>query len=367
MSHSHIIPRVSVVMPTRNAGPFLRPAIEGILNQSFRDFELIVINDGSTDNTPEILGGFNDDRLIVLTNERNLGIAASTNLGLAASRGEYVALQDSDDLSLPHRFQTQVEFLNAHPEIALIGPAMATLIDENGRALEDFYHPAEEIDLRWKMLWTSPIHHTGVMARRKAILDVGGYSVDPFFKYGSDYEFLSRVAMRYRVANLTSPLVLWRKHFSQCSRRNEELLQQEADVISFRNICLLINDDAEIATEGQPLTNPEQSAKRDQWFRYLGAKAFLYTPDGALPALTGAQVTAGLGFLREIQRAFYRRHDFTRAVVTNHRKRLNWIWGKHAVALAVRAPWDLAGRIRIFSMGIRLLQSAGRATVRSLA
>ena len=126
-----ITPVVSVVMCTYNGERFLRPAIESILNQTFRDFELVV-DDGSTDRTPRILAEFKarDTRVIVLTNERNLGIAAATNRGLAAARGEYIALQDHDDISLPHRFQTQVDFLNSHSEIALVG-SDATLIDDN--------------------------------------------------------------------------------------------------------------------------------------------------------------------------------------------------------------------------------------------
>ncbi len=137
-------PVVSVLMPTYNGERFLRPAIESILNQTFRDFELIVIDDGSRDQTAEILREFaaRDNRILVLTNERNLGIAAATNRGLAAARGEFVALQDHDDISLPHRIQTELEFLHSHPEIALVGSA-ATLIDENGVAYDRFVEVTE--------------------------------------------------------------------------------------------------------------------------------------------------------------------------------------------------------------------------------
>jgi glycosyltransferase involved in cell wall biosynthesis len=141
-------------MPTYNGERFLRPAIESILNQTFRDFELILIDDGSNDSTPRILADLKDkdkdNRLIVLTNQRNLGIAGATNRGLAAARGEYVALQDHDDISLPHRFQTQVDFLDSHPTVALVGSA-ATLIDENGVNHGDFPQPCEEIDLKWEL------------------------------------------------------------------------------------------------------------------------------------------------------------------------------------------------------------------------
>src|SRR3984885_13637441 len=91
------IPAISVVMPTYNGERLLPPAIESILNQTFPNFELIVIDDGSTDNTPRILTEFDDDRLIILTNDRNQDIAAATNRGISAARGEYVALQDHDD------------------------------------------------------------------------------------------------------------------------------------------------------------------------------------------------------------------------------------------------------------------------------
>src|SRR5579872_6896113 len=187
-------PAISVVMPTYNGERFLRPAIESILNQTFPNFELIIIDDGSTDNTPHILSEFKDTRLTVLTNQQNLGIAVATNRGLAAARGEYIALQDHDDISLPHRFQTQLDFLNTHPEIALVGSA-AELIDENGVPYADYFEPENDIDIKWETLFRCPISHTSVMARRKVLLDVGGYSTDGALRVASDYDFLSRVVM----------------------------------------------------------------------------------------------------------------------------------------------------------------------------
>src|SRR5580658_530 len=130
-------PLVSVVMATYNGEKFLRPAIASILDQTFRDLELIVVDDASTDRTESILRDFKDDRMVVLRNHRNLGIAGATNRGLNAARGQYIALQDHDDISLPHRFQTQVEFLNSHPDIAVVGSA-ATLIDHDDVAYASF-------------------------------------------------------------------------------------------------------------------------------------------------------------------------------------------------------------------------------------
>lgn len=344
-------------MPTYNGEKFLRPAIESILNQTFRDFELIVIDDGSTDGTPSILSEFKDERIVVLKNASNLGIAGATNRGLAAARGEYVALQDHDDISLAHRFQTEVKFLEAHPQIALIGSA-ATLINEEGVAYGDFPLPCDEIDIKWRLLFAGdPFHYTSLMVRRSALLDIGGYGEDPSFQFSEAYDPLSRLAMRFRMANLPEPLVLWRRHAGATSIRNVQQQQRSGEAISFRNICLLAD-----WREG----SSGDAATRDRRFHdYLGFKAFLFTPAGKSPDLPAAQVASGLEFLCQIQETFYRMHGFPKLSVARHRKPLNWIWGKHAVALAVRAPGDWPLRARMFGLGMQCLQLAAWAALMS--
>jgi Glycosyl transferase family 2 len=342
-------PSISVVMPTYNGERFLCPAIESILNQTFRDFELIVIDDGSTDSTPRILAEFKqkDVRVIVLTNDRNLGIAATTNRGLAAARGEYVALQDHDDISLPHRFQTQLDFLNSHPDIALLGSA-AELIDENGVAYENYVEPEDDIGLKWEALFRCPISHTSVMARRWVMSETGGYSPDPTLKVASDYDLLSRIVMRHRVRNLSQPLVQWRRHPTATMIANEPGLKDGVESVSLRNLRALQN--------GKPET---------ELSRLLGSRAFLCTPAGQLPALQPEQVIAGLRFLRELQETFRRTYNCSHSAEARLRRRLNWTWGRHAVALAMRAPWDARSRLQILITGTRCLLSAGWAAIRS--
>lgn len=371
MSRPHTItPVVSVVMPTYNGERFLRPAIESILNQTFQDFELIVVDDSSTDSTPHILSEVQDDRLVILKNERNLGIAGATNIGLAAAHGEYIALQDHDDISLPHRLQTEVDFLNSHPEIALVGSA-ATLMDENGLTYEDFPFPTEEIDLKWKLLWDCSFHHTAIMVRRAVILGIGGYGEDPAFRFAECYDPLSRLSMRHGIANLPDRLVLWRRHPGQTSMRHQQQQMSAAELISFRSVCALIDAECGIRSADGSVSRDatvsgvswsnvdERAVKNDEWLRYLGARAFLFTPGGELPALPAGQVTSGLRFLREIQSAFYQMHAFPRFAVLRHCRHMNWIWGKHAIALAFRAPWDWRSSARMLMLGVRLLQSAG--------
>jgi hypothetical protein len=358
MSHNQspnaLTPTVSAVMPTYNGERFLRPAIESILNQTFRDFELIVIDDGSTDSTPRILTECHDTRLIVLTNGRNLGIAGATNRGLAAARGQYVALQDHDDISLPHRFQTQVDFLESHPDIALVGSA-AKLIDENGAAYGDYIEPEDDIELKWEALFRCPISHTSVMTRRRILLDVGGYSTDTMLRVASDYDLLSRVVMRYRVANLRQPLVKWRRHPGATSVTHEHRQVSACEVISQRNIRQLGPRD------DRPDLEPNQQ------YRLEGSRAFLCTPAGQFPGLPPEQVISGLKFLCALRETFSRTYFPSGSASARLRRRLNWTWGKHAVALAFRARWDWRSRTQMLMLGMRCLPSATWAAVRSMS
>lgn len=354
-----IAPVVSVVMPTWNGERFLRPAIESILNQTFRDFELILIDDGSTDSTPRILADFKDkdkdNRLIVLTNQRNLGIAGATNRGLAAARGEYVALQDHDDISLPHRFQTQVDFLNSHSDVAVLGSA-ATLIDDDGVPYAEFPLPCEEIDIKWRLLFFGDaFHYSSIMVRRSAMQQIGGYGEDTAFRYSEAYDPFSRIAMGHRMANLPDKLLLWRRHPGATSIRHTPAQLRSGEVISLRNLSLLADQ-------------TRNSAHNDLPYLFLGFQAFTSTSAGQWPALPAQQVVSGLKFCSDIQETFYRVHKFSRFDVARHRQRLNWTWGRHAVALAIRAPWDLRSRISSFIVGLRCLRRAtSAALVTSLA
>ncbi|MGA2687141.1 MAG: glycosyltransferase family A protein [Candidatus Korobacteraceae bacterium] len=338
-----ITPVVSVVMPTYNGERFLRPAIESILSQCCRNFELLVVDDGSTDRTPSILREFaaRDDRVIVLTNLRNLGIATATNRGLAAARGEYVALQDHDDISLPHRFQTQLDFLRSHPDVAAVGSA-ATLIDENGDAYAEFPLPCEEIDIKWRLLfWGDAFHYTSIMVKRSALLEIGGYDEDPAFRFSEAYDPFSRLAMQYHVTNVPESLVLWRRHVDATSLQRQQEQMRSGDIISARNISLL--GDLGPASDG----NLQRCIR--------GLRAFTSTPAGRLPTLPAKQVVCGLVFLCKLQKRFYRVHGFSRSAVARHRRMLNWFWGKHAIALSLRAPWELRDRLSLFAWGVRCL------------
>ncbi|HKQ33129.1 MAG TPA: glycosyltransferase family A protein, partial [Thermodesulfobacteriota bacterium] len=114
-------PKVTVLMTVYNGEKFLNEAIDGILNQTFRDFEFLIINDGSTDGSREIIKSYKDPRINLVDNESNIGLTASLNRGLSLAGGEYIARQDADDISLPERLEKQISILERNPDIALLG------------------------------------------------------------------------------------------------------------------------------------------------------------------------------------------------------------------------------------------------------
>ncbi len=229
MNPSHGIlptPMVTVLMPVYNASRYLGPAIESILQQTFRDFELLIINDASTDGCQEILSSFSDDRIRLLENKNNLGLANTLNRGLHAAAGEFIARQDADDLSHPERLESQVEFLRAHPDVALVG-TQAIIIDEFGRykrVLLD--RPRDHIAIKWDLLFDNSFVHTSVMYRKTIVRDnLAGY--DPSYAACEDYELWSRIAEVWHVANLARHLVSHRTHSSSKRQGTQHIVKMQ--------------------------------------------------------------------------------------------------------------------------------------------
>lgn len=166
--------KVTVLMPAYNAGKYITEAIESVLQQSFKDFQLLIINDGSTDNTEEIIHSLKEER-IVLVNQPHKGIAAALNKGLSMTQSIYIARFDADDICFPQRLQQQVSFLDNHPEFITIG-CDAEYISEDGQHLFDFRaigHTHEEIIQ--KIYSYCPFIHSSVMFRKQAVINAGGY------------------------------------------------------------------------------------------------------------------------------------------------------------------------------------------------
>lgn len=204
------IPRVSVILPVYNGEPFLREAVDSILAQSFGDFELIAIDDGSLDASGEILDRIAraDDRVTAL-HQANAGVVATLNRGLALAHGEFIARMDADDVAHPDRFARQVAFLDANPDVAAVGCAV-TLIDDRGKRIRDIDYPGTPEAVAAFLETGSALAHPTVMMRREAVRAVGGYRAA--YRHAEDYDLWLRMAERYRLANLAERLLLYRKH-----------------------------------------------------------------------------------------------------------------------------------------------------------
>lgn len=202
-------PRVSVIIPVFNRERYVATAIESILGQRFADFELILIDDGSTDASRAVMASYRDPRVRLVENGRNLGIPATRNLGLSLARGEYVAWLDSDDRAYPDRLGRQVAFLDRNPDVALVG-GFARAMDESGRAQRKVKRlPTSPEEVRARLLFRCCILQYAVMGRT-AVLARHGYRED--FPVCQDVDLFVRLAETERLANLPEVLVCRRLH-----------------------------------------------------------------------------------------------------------------------------------------------------------
>jgi len=212
-------PNISVLMPARNAGKFLRESLDSVLAQTAPDFELIVCDDASSDNSGEILAGYaaRDSRVKVLRNEKNLGIARTRNRLLAAMDPgcAYVALMDSDDVCFPDRLERQRAFLEAHPEIGAVGSALE-IIDENSRNTGFRSYPTSPEEIRRIMPGRNVMAQPAMMLRRAAVESTGLYN--PECVCCSDYEYWLRMLEKFDFANLPEPVLRYRMSSAQCKQ-----------------------------------------------------------------------------------------------------------------------------------------------------
>jgi glycosyltransferase involved in cell wall biosynthesis len=202
-------PKVTVLMPVYNGEPYLAEAINSILAQTFRDFEFLIIDDGSRDDSVSVIGRFADPRIRFYRQE-NAGLAATLNRGIGMAAGEYVARQDQDDLSLPLRLDKQVGFLDANPGCALVGTRDEIWAGDR-KTSRVHPHPAENYILKFNLLFDTPFVHSSVMLRKSALAKVGAYTTDPSRQPPEDYELWSRIAREFDVANIPEPLHVYRE------------------------------------------------------------------------------------------------------------------------------------------------------------
>ncbi|WP_315831425.1 glycosyltransferase family 2 protein [Bradyrhizobium prioriisuperbiae] len=230
------VPDVSVVLSVRNGGADLPKAVATILEQTFANFELIAIDNGSVDQTAQFLDDITDPRLRVY-HQADAGLASALNRGISLARGRYVARQDHDDWADRTRLEKQVRFLDRHPEHGLVGTRAEIWIGDHptGRFHD---HPSENGVLRFELLFNNPFVHSSVMMRRTALDQVGVYTTDPARQPPEDYELWSRIARRFRVANLPERLTIYREVPTSMSRAGAHPFRARVIRISAENLAI---------------------------------------------------------------------------------------------------------------------------------
>lgn len=230
--------RVSVVMSVYNGARYLREAVDSILSQTFEDFEFIILNDGSTDGSAEIIRSYSDTRIRYVENSQNIGLTRSLNQGLSLARGEYIARMDADDISFPARLEAQVRFLDSQPEIGVLGTGFQ-LIDQVGKTSEILKFPREHGLLRWMMCFCfNPIAHPTVMMRRDLVSIAGGY--DEALSTSQDFDLWGRLSGVTRLSNLPEVFLYLRKHQGNVSSTRSEQQQEHSFRISQQLISRII-------------------------------------------------------------------------------------------------------------------------------
>lgn len=239
-------PRISVVMSAFNGEKFIKGAIDSILNQTFSDFEFIIVDNASTDKTNEIILSCHDPRIVFIKNDSNLGQTKALNIGIRQARGEFIARMDADDISLPPRLELQYKCLSQNASLGVVG-TWFTEIDEKGKHLKYFTMPTDPLEIKCYLI--SPgelgyycLAHPTVLIRRKVLLDVGLY--DENYRT-QDYDLWVRIVKKYPIANLNRFLVKHRVVDLQQSRRFKDEVRMECQKIIASNVSHYLSHSSE--------------------------------------------------------------------------------------------------------------------------
>ena len=208
---------------SQKSSAYLKQAVESILYQTYKNFEFIILDDASTDNSWQYLKSLKDKRIKLLKNKKNLGLAKSLNRTIGKASGDYIARMDADDISLPERFEQQLHFMIKNPSIDLCG-TWADLINESGQIIGEKKYPTKDKDIKKALNWYSAIIHPTFMARKKVYRKLKGYN--PKFDLAEDYEFLLRAKREYKMANIPQKLLLWRLWNKRRSRKEMEKMDR---------------------------------------------------------------------------------------------------------------------------------------------
>ena len=226
-------PLISVLMPVYNGMPYLPLAVQSILKQTFTDFEFIIVNDCSTDNSLQYLEVIKntDNRIRIVKNEKNIGLTQSLNKGLEIASGKYIARLDQDDIAYPDRFEIQVAHLEKNLDIGLLG-SCCDIIDENGIVKNSKMKELNDLRIRWKMLSKNPFVHSTIMFRKQIIRE---YALKYESKFGEDYNLWGKMVNCSKARIIPEKLIAYRFHANNFTHKNNHFQVEALKTFSYTN------------------------------------------------------------------------------------------------------------------------------------
>ena len=250
-----VLPKVSVLMTVFNAEDHLRGALESLRRQEFQDFEVVVLEHGSTDESLHVLETWGDSRLVLKTMESNIGRTPALNDCLSRANGEFIAILDADDIAHPRRFAAEVQYLNSNPDVGLVG-TWSNFIDDADLKVGSSHPPVSHKKLIKQLAKRDPIVHSSVMFRRQIAIEIGGY--DSSYVYAQDFNLIIEFAKRSKLAVIDEELCTWRKSaFSMTSNNSLNIVRAFDEYRLFKKVstdldlgCLqrLINNNQRMLT-----------------------------------------------------------------------------------------------------------------------
>lgn len=234
-------PKISVIMSVFNHEKYLQKSIDSILSQSYKNFEFVIINDGSNKNTKKILelNKLQDKRIKVIINKKRIGLTKSLNIAIKISKGEYIARQDSDDISYFKRFDEQLNFFKKNKKVIMCG-TNGILIDNNGSFLKNIKNLENNYEkIKKKLIYENQFIHSSVMVKRNYLLEVKGY--DEKFKYAQDYDLWCRLSIRGFLTNINKILVKIRQHNESITKKNKKEQNYYSILASIRHYAEINN------------------------------------------------------------------------------------------------------------------------------
>jgi glycosyltransferase involved in cell wall biosynthesis len=221
---------LTVLMPVYNSAPFLRETMNSVLNQTFRNFIFLIIDDASTDESVKIIESFKDERIQLIKNETNLKLIATLNKGLEICKTKYICRMDSDDVCLPDRFKMQVEYMETHSEVGASGSAINLM---KGNKLLEMKVPAKLHQISAFMLFNSPMAHPSVILR-KSVLDQLELKYNKEYIHAEDYKLWCDISMHAKIGNINNVLLNYRVHENQITSNPKNKTEKEITLKKIR-------------------------------------------------------------------------------------------------------------------------------------